>query len=212
MIKVLIIDPYPVTKEGIKKVISQHTNFEICPDVTTREESMLSLQKYKPDLIIMEINLRKTEVKEFIRNIRNMNKSVKIALYSFYDNENIISQLLDAGANGYISKYSSVEDFIKGISQILKQKRYIQEPFSSRVRFDAVQKKNERVKLNSLTKREMDILLLVSQGLSNKEIAITLNITERTVKNHMSNIFKKIEVVDRTQAAVYAIKNDLVRV
>ena len=72
--------------------------------------------------------------------------------------------------------------------------------------------KNEREKLNSLTKREMDILTLVSEGLLNKEIANDLNITERTVKNHLSSIFKKIEVSDRTQAAVFAIKNHLVKI
>ena len=191
MARVLIIDPHPVTKEGIKKVILQHTNLEICPDVTTHDESMLSLQKNKPDLIIMEMILKRTDAGEFIREIR---------------------RLIDCGANGYLSKYSSAEDFIKGISHILKQKKYIQEPFSTKVRFDMALQKNEREKLNSLTKREMDILTLVSEGLLNKEIANDLNITERTVKNHLSSIFKKIEVSDRTQAAVFAIKNHLVKI
>ena len=212
MARVLIIDPHPVTKEGIKKVILQHTNLEICPDVTTHDESMLSLQKNKPDLIIMEMILKRTDAGEFIREIRSVNKNVKIALFSSCDNAKDISRLIDCGANGYLSKYSSAEDFIKGISHILKQKKYIQEPFSTKVRFDMALQKNEREKLNSLTKREMDILTLVSEGLLNKEIANDLNITERTVKNHLSSIFKKIEVSDRTQAAVFAIKNHVVKI
>ena len=212
MARILMIDPYPITKEGMKRVITQHTNYEICPDSSIKDEIMSNIQRYLPDLVIMEMNLKKANAKDYIKEIKSISRNTRILIYSYQEDEKMIAGLLDSGASGYLNKSCSIEEFLKGINQILRQKKYIQDSMSSKIRMEVLQQKNEKQKVNMLTKRETDILILVANGFLNKEIANYLNITERTVKNHLSNIFKKIEVADRTQAAVFAIKSKIVEI
>ena len=105
-----------------------------------------------------------------------------------------------------------VEELYKGLSEIMSKGSYVQESIRKKMYINNQKDKDEKYKINSLTKRELEVLIQVANGMFNKEIATTLNISERTVKNHLSNIFKKIEVSDRTQAAVFAIKNSIVNV
>ncbi len=211
MPRVMLVDPYVMTKEGIKRVLSHSREFEICLDVNTKEECLVMLQKSKPDLIIMESNLRKMDAKEFIREIKAKNKEVKILVYSYNDSIDQVLKMLECGVNGYLSKICTIDEFLKGINMILKQGRYIQDSISVKMKMQNNRKGSERNKASFLTKREMEVLVLVTKGHLNKEIATTLNITERTVKNHLFSIFRKLEVSDRTQAAVFALKNNLVK-
>ena len=210
--RILIVEPHPITREGLKKIISQYTDFEICPDFVTREECFAALQKYRPEFIVYEPAIRKTDSAELLKEIQERDKAAKIIIFTVNNTAEQALQYLDMGVNAYLTKTCSAEEFVKALVQITKRNRYIQESLLIRLRSESNARNIDRAKLRYLTPREKDILVLVSKGLLNKEIATSLNISERTVKNHMSNIFKKIEVSDRTQAAVFAIKNNLVKV
>ena len=116
------------------------------------------------------------------------------------------------GADGYILKDSDINELKQAINIILKGESYIQSSLLPILDSDMVESKDEKEKLESLTKREMEILKRIADGMLNKEIAVCLNISERTVKTHISNIFKKIDVSDRTQASVFAIKHHIVKI
>ncbi len=206
-LKVVVADPYPVTREGIKKVISQYTDLEICPDANTREELFTIVQRTRPELVIMETSLKGEDTLDFVKGLKLRKHDVKVMIYTANDDVETVDRYLEQGVNGYLCKTCSLEEFIKAITMVIRHRKYLQEYLS--IRLQNRKNDTEKSKVRSLTKREREILSLVSCGMPNKEIAINLGITERTVKNHLSNIFKKIEVADRTQAAVFAIKNHM---
>ena len=119
---------------------------------------------------------------------------------------------IEIGANGYILKDSSSDELIHAIELISSGEQYIQPELIPSLNVSLVRRDTEKSKLEDLTKRELEVLIMVAQGSFNKDIAAKMGISERTVKNHISNIFKKIDVADRTQAAVFAIKNNLIRI
>ena len=119
---------------------------------------------------------------------------------------------VDIGVDGYILKDSESSELKKAINVVLSGESYIQPKLIPFLNQRLMARDQDKDKIDSLTKRELEVLSEVANGMFNKEIAISLNISERTVKNHISNIFKKIDVSDRTQAAVFAIKNDLVNI
>ena len=137
----------------------------------------------------------------------------KILVVALTDNlQDAISIVLNENINGIFLMDFKVEELYKGLSEIMSKGSYVQESIRKKMYINNQKDKDEKYKINSLTKRELEVLIQVANGMFNKEIATTLNISERTVKNHLSNIFKKIEVSDRTQAAVFAIKNSIVNV
>ncbi len=208
--KVLIADPYPITREGLKKVIGQYTDLEICCEASNKEEFLTGIYKYKPDIVILESARRKSETMELVKEVHNKAKNAKLLIYSANDVPETVMQYMELGVNGYLCKNCSVEEFIRGLNQMMKQGHYIQESIANRLKNGNSRKNTNKSKISLLTKRELEILILVSNGMLNKEIANKLCISERTVKNHLSSIFKKIEVSDRTQAAIFSIKNGVI--
>ena len=121
-------------------------------------------------------------------------------------------QAMDYGCDGYILKDSDFATLVEAIETVYEGKTYIEPSLTNLLNANLAERDVMQDKINELTKREVEVLKLLANGMFNKEIAATLNISERTVKNHVSNIFKKIMVSDRTQAAVFAIKNNLVKI
>jgi len=128
-----------------------------------------------------------------------------------HDEVEYLLKAIDIGAEGYILKDSESSELKKAISVIVNGESYIQPKLIPALNKRLVTRDVDKEKIDSLTSREREVLIQVASGMFNKEIATSLNISERTVKNHISNIFKKIDVSDRTQAAVFAIKNDIIK-
>ena len=149
---------------------------------------------------------------EVLRELRKKNNSTKVLVLTVHGEDDYFIRAISNGADGYILKDSDINELKQAINIILKGESYIQSSLLPILDSDMVESKDEKEKLESLTKREMEILKRIADGMLNKEIAVCLNISERTVKNHISNIFKKIDVSDRTQAAVFAIKNHIVKI
>lgn len=136
---------------------------------------------------------------------------VKVLILTVHNEVEYLLKAVDIGVEGYILKDSESAELKKAINNIVNGENYIQPSLIPALNSRLVNRNSDKVKIDSLTKREMEVLVNVANGMFNKEIALNLNISERTVKNHISNIFKKIDVNDRTQAAVFAIKNNLIR-
>lgn len=149
---------------------------------------------------------------EVLKKVKADKVDSKILMLTVHNEVEYLIRALDIGVDGYIMKDSESSELKKAIYMILDGKRYIQPNLIPELNAKLASMDVERDKLRFLTKREKEVLVQVASGMSNKEIAINLDISERTVKNHISNIFKKIDVSDRTQAAVFAIKNNMVKV
>ena len=149
---------------------------------------------------------------EVLEELKVSKPDLKILILTVHGEVEYLIKAIDIGADGYIMKDSESSELKRAINEILSGEKYIQPSLIPMLNNKLANRDIDKDKLNSLTNRELEVLVQVANGMFNKEIAINLNISERTVKNHISNIFKKIDVSDRTQAAVFAIKNNLVKI
>ena len=146
-----------------------------------------------------------------MRRFKDMGIKSKVIILTIHEDKEYILKTLKLGANGYMLKDSSANSLIEGIRRVAKGEKYIQSSVADLVSAsrddDSVDKSIEQI--NSLTNREYEVLILIAEGLNNKDIAERLYISEKTVKNHVSNIFKKLDLNDRVQAAIFAYKNNI---
>ncbi|MDO5340152.1 MAG: response regulator transcription factor, partial [Eubacteriales bacterium] len=147
-----------------------------------------------------------------LRIIKEQKMLCKVIMLTRHNEIDYLMKALEIGCDGYILKESSFDTLKKAIFKVYSGDKYIEPNMMPLLNANMEEKSNVKKKISELTRREIDVLKMIASGAFNKEIASTLNISERTVKNHVSNIFKKIEVSDRTQAAVFAIKNGIISV
>ena len=207
---VIIVDDQTLFAEGIKSILISTGNFIVKGIASSGLECLGLIDKNKPDLIIINSSIGEISGIDILKIIREHKMPIKILFISSEINVNVAIDALNYNVDGLILKNSTLSDFLSAINSILEDNQFIH-PFI----LDSVNSylaQTDNCKKTTLTKRETQILCMISAGYLNKEIGSELNISERTVKNHVSNLFKKIGVSDRTQAAVYAIKNNLVNI
>ena len=207
---VIIVDDQTLFAEGIKSILISTGNFIVKGIASSGLECLGLIDKNKPGLIIINSSIGEISGIDILKIIREHKMPIKILFISSEINVNVAIDALNYNVDGLILKNSSLSDFLSAINSILEDNQFIH-PFI----LDSVNSylaQTDNCKKTTLTKRETQILCMISAGYLNKEIGSELNISERTVKNHVSNLFKKIGVSDRTQAAVYAIKNNLVNI
>lgn len=213
-IRVIIADDHSMVREGLKQLIELEDNIEVIDQAGNGEEAINKALEKKPDVILMDINMPVLNGIEAAKKLKEKNCSSKIIMLTIHNEVEYLFETVEIGIDGYILKDSESEVLITAIQTVYDGESYIQPNMAAQL----VKKMNrmqtnldERTVLkNKLTRREIEVLQLITEGLLNKEIAQKLCISEKTVKNHVSNIFRKIDVCDRTQAAVYAIKEHIV--
>lgn len=207
---VIIVDDQTLFAEGIKSILTSTGNFVVKGIASSGLECLGLIDKNKPSLIIINSSIGEISGIDILKIIREHKMPIKILFISSEINVNVSIDALNYNVDGLILKNSSLSDFLSAINSLLEDNQFIHPLILDAVNSYLAQTDN--CKKTTLTKRETQILCMISAGYLNKEIGSELNISERTVKNHVSNLFKKIGVSDRTQAAVYAIKNNLVNI
>ena len=149
---------------------------------------------------------------EVLQRIKDMKMKIKVMVLTVHNEVEYLLKAVDIGINGYLLKDSESAELKKAILAVVNGEDYIQPSLIPVLNSKMLDRDSDSSKIESLTRRELEVLKMLSYGTYNKEIAEQLNISERTVKNHVSNIFKKIGVTDRTQAAVFAIRNNLITI
>lgn len=210
-IKVMLADDHVLCREGIKKLIEYDGSIEVISEVSNGEECLNELNRVMPDILLLDINMPKIDGIEVLKEIKKKKYPIKVIIVTAHNEIEYLIKAYDLGVEGYIVKDANVDELLRAINCVINGKTYIQPDLVSLLNNRLLMRNSEKNKLDSLTRREKEILICLAKGMFNKEIATELKISERTVKNHISNIFKKIDVNDRTQAAVFAIKNDLVK-
>ena len=204
-VKVMIADDHSMIREGLKQLLELEGDFEVIAEACDGIDCLNKLEDIYPDVLLLDINMPKKnglEVLESLKRRRNrVHKEVEYLL-----------KAVDIGVNGYLLKDSESSELKKAILAVVGGDDYIQPSLIPVLNAKMIDRDNDSEKLNKLTKRELEVLKLLAFGMYNKDVAERLEISERTVKNHVSNIFKKISVTDRTQAAVFAIRNNLISV
>lgn len=209
-VKVMMADDHSLMREGIKQLLQFDGQIEVVGEVGDGEECLLKLPIIKPEILLLDINMPKKNGIEVLQEIKKRNISVKVIVLTVHNEIDYLLRAVDCGVNGYILKNAESAELKKAIMAVANGESYIQPNLIPSLNSRLISRDTDKEKIESLTRRELEVLIQLANGSFNKEIATSLNISERTVKNHISNIFKKIDVNDRTQAAVFAIKNDLI--
>lgn len=211
MIRAMLADDHVLVREGIKHLLEYDGSIEVIEEANNGTECIDKLAFVSPDILLLDINMPGMSGIEVLEELKRLEYPVKILMLTVHNEIEYLVRAVDIGADGYILKDSGTAELKQAITTILNGESYIQPSLLPALNSRLINRDVDKEKLESLTKRELEILTQVAGGMFNKEIAINLNISERTVKNHISNIFKKIDVSDRTQAAVFAIKNNIVK-
>lgn len=210
-IKVMIADDHVLMREGVKQLLEYDGSIKVISEAADGVECLKILETVTPDILLLDINMPNKNGIEVLEDIKNKNIDIKILILTVHNEIEYLLRAVDIGVDGYILKDSESAELKKAINYIYNGENYIQPSLIPVLNSRLVNRNLDKEKIDSLTKRELEVLIQVAYGMFNKEIANILDISERTVKNHISNIFKKIDVNDRTQAAIFAIKNNLVQ-
>lgn len=211
-IKILLADDHSMIREGIKQLLELDETFSVLGQAGDGIECMKCLREEVPDILLLDVNMPRMNGIEVLEQIKEENINVKVLMLTIHNEVDYLLRAVDIGCDGYVLKDSDIGLLKKAILSVYNGDTFIQPDLIPILNVGLINREESAQTLEGLTKRELEVLKLITEGLFNKEIAYKLNISERTVKNHVSNIFKKINASDRTQAAVFAIRHGLVKI
>ncbi len=214
MIKVMIADDHSLMRKGLKQILELEDDIKVIAQAKDGEEAVEKALYTNPDIILMDINMPTKNGMQAIQELEEKNCPARVIVLTIHDDREYLLKSIKAGASGYVMKDAESEHLIEAIRNVYNGKTYIQPNINA----NYIREPNnsyssdigKRLEKYNLTQREIEVLLLIAEGKNNREIADELFISDKTVKNHVSNIFKKIDVSDRTQAAVYVLKGSVV--
>lgn len=211
-VKVMIADDHSMIREGLKQLLELEGEFEVIEEACDGKECIEKLKSANPDVLLLDINMPKMNGLEVLQKIKELRWKTKVLVLTVHNEVEYLLKAVDIGVNGYLLKDSESAELKKAILSVVNGEDYIQPSLIPVLNAKMIDRNKDNEKLEKLTKRELQVLKLLSIGKLNRQVAEELDISERTVKNHVSNIFKKIDVKDRTQAAVFAIRNNLINI
>jgi DNA-binding NarL/FixJ family response regulator len=215
-IRLVLVDDHHLVREGLRKILELEKEFEIIDEAGDGQGAINIVRVHRPDVVLMDINMPGTNGIEATRVIKRELPQVGVIALTIHEEEEYVLELVRAGVSGYVLKDIAPAKLVETIKTVANGHSIIDPSITNKLfgEISRLGNRNRRIKEDweTLTDREMDVLNLISRGQSNKEIARSLTISEKTVKNHITNIFRKLQVDDRTQAVLFAIKHRLVEV
>lgn len=211
-VKVMITDDHSLIREGLKQLLELEGDFQVIAEACDGIDYMEKLKEQIPDVLLLDINMPRMNGLEVLQKIKDEKIDVKILVLTVHNEVEYLLKAVDIGINGYLLKDSESSELKKAILSVVDGEDYIQPSLIPVLNAKMIDRDMDSEKIEKLTKRELEVLKLLAVGMYNKGVADELHISERTVKNHVSSIFKKIDVSDRTQAAVFAIRNNLISI
>ncbi|MDD7569218.1 MAG: two-component system response regulator NarL [[Actinobacillus] rossii] len=196
--KVLLIDDHPLMRRGIKQLVELENNFEVVGDVGNGNDGITLALEKEPDLIVLDLNMKGLSGLDTLKALRAEGIDARIVILTVSDAKNDIFSLIDAGADGYLLKDTEPDTLLAQLKQIAHGEVILSDSIKNLL----IERHSTQNPLDSLTDREMDVLQLIATGLSNKQIAGKLFISEETVKVHIRNLLRKLNVHSRVAATV----------
>ena len=212
-IRVLLADDHDLFRQGVRRLLEGVADLEIVGEGRTGEETVRLVEDLVPDIVLLDITMPGLSGIDAARLIKTASPRTGVIMLTVHADEEFLFEAIKAGAMGYLLKDASPDDLVRAIRLIYGGEGLLAPSMAAKVMREFARTREAKELagvLNPLTQREIEILQHVAEGLANKEIAHKLSISERTVKNHLSNIMEKLHVNSRTQAAVYALRSGLV--
>lgn len=211
-VNILLADDHRMVREGLKQLLETDSEINVVAEAGDGYECLNLTNKTKPDIVLLDINMPNMDGIQVLNIMKQQEMLCKVIVLTIHNEIEYLVKALEIGCDGFILKDSDFDTLKKAIFSVYSGETYIEPSLMPLLNSSLAERDVLKEKVSDLTRREMEVLKMIASGAFNKEIALTLNISERTVKNHVSNIFKKIGVSDRTQAAVFAIKNNIISI
>jgi NarL family two-component system response regulator LiaR len=208
-IRVLVVDDHPVVRKGIKALLDEEENLEVVGEAVNGLEALEKVETLNPDVILMDLVMPEMNGIEAIQRITSAHPQARILVMTSFAADDKIFPSIKAGALGYLLKDSDPEDLIRMIQQVYRGELSIHPAIARKVIQELNRPAQEPLTPSPLTEREVEILQLLAQGIENKEIARKLVLREATVRTHVSNILGKLQLANRVQATLYALRSGL---
>lgn len=210
VIRVVIADDHELIRQGLKRIISLEEDLDVVGDAENGEIILEMLETQNCDVVLLDLNMPLLNGIEVLRNIKNKGSDIKAIILTVESDRKTIHEAIEIGADGYMLKDSAGEEIVKAIRTVNLGEKYIDKSLISILFSDIknTNKKNANI-LDNLTKREVEVLMKISKGHSNKEIGEQLFLSEKTIKNYATNLFRKVKVDDRVQATILALQNNI---
>ena len=213
MIKLMLADDHTIIRKSLKLLLEMNGTMKVVAEATSAAECILFPNGSDADILLLDIAISECSGLDVLNKLRAISKTCKVIVLTGIREIDYLIRAVELDVDGYIMNDSSPEELFRAIQTVYYDgKKYIQPDLIPALNSSLIKRDYEKEKIDSLTRREMEVLITVAHGNINRDIASDLDISERTVKNHIASIFKKIDVEDRTQAAVFAIKNSLIKI
>jgi len=203
---VLVADDHPVVRQGLRTLLDLQEGVSVVGEAATGAEVVAMVEELLPDVVLMDLVMPDLDGTEAARRIRDLSPTTKVIVLTSYAEDEKIFPAIKAGAAGYLLKDVEPDEIAEGIRRVQRGEALLHPKIAARVMREVTKEKAEG---EVLTARELEVLSGLSRGLSNKAIAEELVVSEKTVKTHVSNILAKLHLADRTQAALYAVRERL---
>jgi len=216
-LRILVADDHEIVRHGLVALIKSRPDWEVCAEANNGHQAVESAKELKPDVAVLDIGMPVLNGLEATRQILHDNHAVKVLILTIHDTDQAVRAVLDAGARGFLLKSDAARDLITAIDALQRNKTF----FTARVaemvlsgylgRPHAASSQQE-VNLPSLTSREREVVQLVAEGKSTKEVASHLNLSVKTAETHRSNIMRKLNVHSVSELVLYAVRNSIIQV
>jgi NarL family two-component system response regulator LiaR len=208
-IRVLIADDHAILRKGIRALLSTEPDIEVVGEAGDGAEALAQAEALQPDVILMDLVMPKMDGIEATRQVTANQQGMRVLVLTSFAADDKVFPAIKAGALGYILKDTGPDDLVQAIRQVHRGEPTLEPEIARKVLFELAQPPKRPPTPDPLTARELDVLRLLAQGKSNREIADDLVLAELTVRTHVSNILGKLHLANRTQAALYALKEGL---
>ena len=202
-INIMIVDDHPVVRQGLRAMLSSEPDIRVQGMAASAREAMYLIEREQPDVILMDLRMPEMEGIEAIKKLRCISPNIKILVLTNYGSDEYIVRATQAGAMGYLLKNTPQEEIVNAVRVVHSDERYVPKDIAKRL-FEAIGREE-------LSPRELEVLVLVARGCTNKEVAQKLFISDKTVRNHVTSCLLKLQAKDRTEAVTRAIERGLIR-
>jgi len=203
-VKVILADDHHIVRAGIRQLLESAKDIQVIAEAGDGEEAQALIQQHKPDVAVLDIQMPKASGIEVTRWVRSHLPEVGVLILTAYDDEPYVMAVLQAGANGYVLKTAKTEELIQAVHDVYEGKSALGPTVTQKLMSNLF-KRSEKMTVEPITERELDVLRLAAKGFTNKAIGVQLNISDRTVQGHLAHIFAKLQANSRTEAVMRGV-------
>ena len=212
VVRIIVVDDQTLFRNGLARLLDEDPRVTVLAEGGDGEAALKLVEHHKPDVVLMDIKMPKLDGIETTKQIVARHPETKVLILTTFDADSYVIQALRAGASGYVLKDSQPNAIVSSILAVMTGERVMAGAVANRVLDMLTGATTPKEFYDGLTAREIEILKLLASGMANKQIAYRLKISEKTVRNHVSNMYEKLEIYDRAQAVLYAVRKGLVEV